>query len=79
MMVQELITYLIVGIALVVAFRKIYLKLTGRKARKKTNAGPTMAVKRSMCADCPADCALRDSIASRENDQASCVKSATRR
>ena len=59
-MIQEIITYLIIGIAVSIAFYKIGMKF--RKA-KKTSAKQTGTTNlEHNCADCVAECMLRDSM-----------------
>lgn len=55
-MTQEMITYLIVGIAFLAALRLMYKKLAGKKQRKNSCAAPA----HDSCSRCPAECALRD-------------------
>lgn len=60
-MIQEIITYLIIGSAVTLAIIKIYKKL-GRKKIKKQNIDfkkNTISMQHN-CSDCSAECMLRD-------------------
>ena len=59
-MIQEIITYIIIGVAILVGIQKFNKKFSIKKkdsdVQKKTTSDP------NRCADCTADCLLRDSV-----------------
>jgi hypothetical protein len=57
-MLQEIITYIIIGLALFFAVRKIVLKFR-KKRKRRPEACSTKPSLGSNCYDCPADCAFR--------------------
>lgn len=65
-MVQEIITYLIVGAAVIVAFLKI--KKWFVKKKKSTKTTNNTKVAQQNCADCSADCMIRNSIDSQKDN-----------
>lgn len=72
-MVQEIITYLIVGAAVIVAFLKIKKWFVNKK--KSTKSTNNTKVAQQSCADCSSDCMIRNSIDSqKENGIIICEK-----
>ncbi len=60
-MAQEIITYLVVSVAVVLAFGKLSGKLR-RKTRKQSSCSDNELRENSGCGSCSADCSLRDSF-----------------
>jgi hypothetical protein len=58
-MVQEIITYIIIGVAVVVAVLKIQKKFLSKTKNINTNKTMTQ-VHQHNCSDCSAECVLRD-------------------
>ena len=74
-MVQEILTYTIVALALIVAFRKS----VKRFSRKKTTSANEVLQKKSTkeqhkCADCIAECVLRDTVSPSSEDASTLCK-----
>ncbi len=60
-MLQEIITYIIVAVAVGLALWKMYKKLSGkRKKTKQYRKAPSSAPHN--CSDCIADCSLRNAV-----------------
>ena len=59
-MLQEIITYMIIGSAVTLAILKITKKLGGTKKKHKINLKTDSFSKQQGCASCSADCILRD-------------------
>lgn len=60
-MLQEIITYLIIAIAVSLAVWKMYKKLSGKKKKPKQHKKTTLSAPHN-CSDCIADCSLRDAV-----------------
>ncbi len=58
-MVQEIITYSIVGTAVILAITKVAKRFRKKKA-KKTDFRKTKITTEHNCTDCAAECVLRD-------------------
>ncbi len=72
-MIQEIITYLIIGIAISIAGYKIVMKF--RKVKKTSAKQKGATNTEHKCADCAADCMLRNSVKPIEgNDRTYCKK-----
>jgi large-conductance mechanosensitive channel len=68
-MVQEIITYIIIAVAIAVAIRKLY-KTLAMERKKKENP-----VTDHNCSDCIADCKIRDaSISVKQEKPELCEK-----
>ncbi len=61
-MVQEIITYMIIGAAITIAAMKIIKKFSAKKRQKKVNLGQNSFRMEHNCSDCSADCMLRNTI-----------------
>ncbi|MCA1759699.1 MAG: hypothetical protein LC658_08000 [Bacteroidales bacterium] len=60
-MIQEIITYLIIGAAIALAISKIIGKFKGRKTpRKKVSFQKDTITMQHNCSDCSAECMLRN-------------------
>lgn len=60
-MLQEIITYMIIGAALALAISKAVRKLRGKKKRvRKTNFQKETYSVQHNCSDCSAECMLRN-------------------
>ena len=59
-MLQEIITYLLIGSAVTIAILKIAKKLSGKKKRQKVNSKKESFPKQHDCSSCSAECMLRD-------------------
>ena len=71
-MVQEVLTYIIVAIALGMAALKMYKKLAGKKRRKKLDFKKQTFTMEHNCQDCIAECILRDSPALKRKNAELC-------
>ena len=61
-MIQEIITYLIIGAAIALAISKIIGKIKGRKSPKmKVDFQKETFTMQHNCSDCSAECMLRNS------------------
>lgn len=63
-MLQEIITYIIIAVAVVLAVQKMYRKLSVKKKKTPSRAVPkkhTSSVLHN-CSDCIAACSLRDAV-----------------
>jgi hypothetical protein len=61
-MIQEIITYMMIGAAVALAISKMINKTGLRKGReRKTDYQNTTATEQHSCPDCTAECMLRDS------------------
>jgi hypothetical protein len=60
-MIQEIITYMIIGAAVALAISKIWNKTGIRKNRKKKIDYKSASINVHNCSDCSAECMLRDS------------------
>lgn len=61
-MAQEIITYLIIAAAILIAVQKIYRTLSGKKRKSRINFSKEKFTMVHNCSDCAADCTLRDAI-----------------
>lgn len=59
-MIQEILTYMIIGSALTIAFLKIKKKLAGKKTQQKVNLKKESLSTQHNCSECSAECMLRD-------------------
>lgn len=59
-MIQEIITYVIVALAIGLAVYKIYKKLKRKKLLKSTEGKFESSAPQTACSDCIAECLLRD-------------------
>ena len=59
-MLQEIITYMIIGSAATLAILKITKRLAPKKTRSVKKTGAPLAKHEHNCAECAADCQLRD-------------------
>lgn len=59
-MLQEIITYMIIGSAVTLAFIKIKKKLAGKKKKQKINYKNDSFSMQHDCSSCSAECMLRD-------------------
>ena len=60
-MAQEIITYIIITVAVCITILKMYRTLAGRKKRKKNFSKVTYSPQHN-CSDCIAECTLRDAL-----------------
>ncbi len=65
-MIQEIITYFIIGVAVTAAFYKFREKFGKKKKVSKLKSGTCSSIEK--CTDCPAECILRDSANSLNNN-----------
>lgn len=63
-MIQEIITYMIIGSAVTLAFFKIKKKLAGKKRKQKVNYNKDSFSMQHNCSECSAECMLRDAASS---------------
>lgn len=62
-MVQEIITFLIVGVAVALAISKTFKKLMKPKKKvKKADFQKDMVMMQHNCSDCSAECMLRNTV-----------------
>jgi len=61
-MVQEILTYLIVIVAVLTAVIKTFKKLKGKKHKIKTDFRQASMGTQHNCSDCSAECMLRNKI-----------------
>lgn len=59
-MIQEILTYMIIGSAITLAVIKIRNKFRGKKKSKKTDFKKESFTLKHNCSDCSAECILRD-------------------
>jgi hypothetical protein len=72
-MFQEVITYIIIAVAIVVAILKLYRTLAVKKRNKKVNFKNETSPLEHICSDCIADCNIRDaSITVRKENSGLC-------
>jgi len=62
-MIQELLTYIIIGSAVTLAILKIAKKFSGKKKKPQINFIKESFSMQHNCSDCSADCMLRDAAA----------------
>ena len=61
-MIQEIITYIIIGSAIALAISKAFSKIKGKKSpQKKVNFQKDTFSMQHNCSDCSAECMLRNS------------------
>jgi large-conductance mechanosensitive channel len=60
-MIQEIITYMIIGAAVALAISKMINKTGIRKSREKKIDYKSASINIHNCSDCSAECMLRDS------------------
>lgn len=60
-MIQEIITYMIIGAAVALAISKMMNKAGIRKSREKKTDYKSASISVHNCSDCSAECMLRDS------------------
>ena len=75
-MVQEIITYIIIGAAVALAILKTVKKLKGKNPHsKKTNFQKDSFSMQHNCSDCSAECMLRNEVKSiKEKNKDLCAK-----
>lgn len=61
-MLQEIITYIIVAVAVGLALWKMYKKFSGGKRKKSKQVRKTITSAPHNCSDCIAECSLRDAV-----------------
>ncbi len=61
-MIQEVITYMIIGSAVTVAVMKMYKKFSKKKIKKTVDFKNQTFTVQHNCSDCSAECMLRDAI-----------------
>lgn len=59
-MLQEILTYMIIGSAVTLAILKIGKRLGRKRKRKKTTLKKDSFASKHNCSDCAAECMLRD-------------------
>lgn len=69
-MIQEIITYIIIGFAVVLAFYKSYKKLARKNRSKSPNGKGNSPAIHTGCANCTADCILRNASPDVKNENA---------
>ena len=62
-MLQEIITYMIIGSAVTLAILKMARKLSGKKRNQKINFKKESMSTQHDCSDCSAECMLRNAAA----------------
>ena len=60
MMIQEIITYIIIGSAVTVAVMKLIKKFSRKKRNKNEDLKDGKSTMQHNCSDCSAECILRD-------------------
>lgn len=78
-MVQEIITYIIVALAVGFAGWKIYIKLAGKRRKKKFDFKKETFSMEHNCSDCAAECILRDSPALKKRNAGLCETTVTKK
>ena len=74
-MIQEIITYLLIGFAITIAIAKTYKKFKGKKKSKDINFKKETFSVQHDCSSCSAECMLRDAaIPIIENDHDLCKR-----
>lgn len=71
-MLQEVLTYVIVALAIGIALWKMYKKLAGKKSRKKPDFKNQTFTMEHNCQECIAECILRDSPALKRKNTELC-------
>jgi hypothetical protein len=71
-MIQELLAYIIVAIAIGLALWKTYKKLAGKKRRRKPDFKKQTFSMEHNCQECIAECILRDSPAMKKKNAELC-------
>lgn len=66
-MVQEIITYIIIAVAVCITVWKMYKTLAGRK-KKNTDFSKVTYSPQHNCTDCIAECTLRDALPALRKD-----------
>ena len=61
-MVQEIVTYMIIGAAITIAAMKLIKKFSAKKRPKKVDFSQNSFQMEHKCSDCSADCMLRNTI-----------------
>ncbi|WP_372948235.1 hypothetical protein [Mariniphaga sp.] len=75
-MIQEIITYVIVALAIGMAVYKSYKKLKRKKLLKQSDGKIGSSTSQSACSNCIADCILRNASTEIKNENAQlCEKS----
>jgi len=59
-MIQEIITYIIIGSAVTVAVMKLIKKFSRKKRKKNKDLNDEKSTMQHNCSDCSAECILRD-------------------
>lgn len=77
-MIQEIITYLIVAVAVTVAVRLLYKKMDGIRSKRAAGDGSPKSSTPADCGSCIADCPLRDSMSKGNTPDKSCNASVER-
>jgi len=75
-MIQEIVTFVIIAFALVIAVRKTIKKFR-KKKRSSVNSNPQNEINNleHKCSDCLAECMLRDTVSSgQQTEEAFCKK-----
>jgi hypothetical protein len=60
-MLQEIITYIVIAVAVSIAVWKMYKTLSVKKKKPKQHKKTTLSAPHN-CSDCIADCSLRDAV-----------------
>lgn len=71
-MVQEIVTYIIIVIAVSISVWKMYRTVSGnKKPKKETNFSKVTYSPQHNCSDCIAECSLRDAVPAlrKENEE----------
>lgn len=71
-MIQEIITYMIIGGAVTLAFIKIKNKLAGKKRKQKINFKKDTFSMEHDCSSCSAECMLRDAAPTIQTNKNTC-------
>ncbi len=74
-MIQEVITYCIVALAVIMAFLKIYKVMFGKKRGRLENLKDHIITPQIHCSDCNAECILRETTILKEPDADLCKTS----
>ena len=71
-MMQEIITYVIVAVAVMVALRLLYRNLSGFRMKRRRGKNALKSSAPGDCGSCVADCPLRNSLSGEDAVNRSC-------
>ena len=67
-MIQEVITYCVIALAVILAFLKIYREMFGKKRGRQENLKDHVITPQHHCSDCSAECTLRETTVAKKPD-----------